>query len=102
VKIELPGNENADVKTQIFVKEEKEVDENTQTDKQLRERNVALRCAMKEKTRQIEFLKEKCTSLFKQKHAMGFRLNSVINHWSTVVGSMEDLLQGNVLKIYCN
>ncbi|RHY33883.1 hypothetical protein DYB32_003278 [Aphanomyces invadans] len=67
-------------------------DDATATDKQVRERNAALREALVEKNRRIQFLETKCSELFGHRHAIHARLQTVLNHWTILLKALHTLL----------
>ncbi|CAK4081054.1 unnamed protein product [Aphanomyces euteiches] len=67
-------------------------DEEGATDKQLRERNAALREALQEKNRRIDFLEQKCSDLFGDRHKTSMRLQTVLNSWSILLKTLHTLV----------
>ncbi|KAF0687569.1 Aste57867_20688 [Aphanomyces stellatus] len=74
-------------------------DEESATDKLLRERNTALREALLEKNRRIQFLEGKCGSLFAHRHATDMRLQAVLNHWTVLLKTLHTLLPNSSKSI---
>ncbi|OQR82450.1 hypothetical protein ACHHYP_16032 [Achlya hypogyna] len=67
-------------------------EEVVETDKQLRNRNEALRNTLEEKNRRIAFLETKCSELFVHRHALDTRMHMVLNHWSSLLSTLQTLL----------
>ncbi|ETV70012.1 hypothetical protein H257_14373 [Aphanomyces astaci] len=74
------------------VKDDDDDDDAASTDKQLRERNMALRDALLEKNRRIQFLETKCGDLFVHRHAIDARLQAVLNQWTILLKTLHTLL----------
>ncbi|RLO12877.1 hypothetical protein DYB28_003280, partial [Aphanomyces astaci] len=74
------------------VKDDDDDDNAASTDKQLRERNMALRDALLEKNRRIQFLETKCGDLFVHRHAIDARLQAVLNQWTILLKTLHTLL----------
>ncbi|OQS02353.1 hypothetical protein THRCLA_05259 [Thraustotheca clavata] len=70
----------------------KQEDEESVPDKQLRERNKALRGALVEKNYRLTFLEAKCHELFAHRHAFDGRFQVILNHWSSLLNTLHVLL----------
>ncbi|RQM10518.1 hypothetical protein B5M09_011800 [Aphanomyces astaci] len=94
----LPGQWSVTMKEEGSMKQpdqpsdDDDDDDAASTDKQLRERNMALRDALLEKNRRIQFLETKCGDLFVHRHAIDARLQAVLNQWTILLKTLHTLL----------